>query len=55
MFDCDALRRQLLGDLDRLHDLILRYAAGNRAVKQERDQLEGAVQVKLALLGGMES
>ena len=46
----DALREQLLDDLTRLHCLILRYADGDKAVKAERDQLEGAVQVKLALL-----
>ncbi len=46
----EALRRQLTNDLNRLHNLILRYATGDSAVKAERDQLEGAVQVKLALL-----
>jgi hypothetical protein len=45
----EALRQQLFDDLDRLHVLILRYANGDSAVKPERDQLEGAVQVKLAL------
>jgi len=28
-------------DLKRLHNLILQYAAGAKAVKQDRDQLEG--------------
>lgn len=46
----EALRQQLVQDLNRLHDLILRYAAGDRAVRPERDQLDGAVQVKFALL-----
>ena len=45
----EALRQQLFGDLHRLHDLIRRYAKGDSAVKAERDQLEGAVQVKLVL------
>ena len=45
----EALRLQLFEDLERLHTLILRYASGDRAVKPERDQLEGAVQVKLVL------
>ena len=46
----EGLRRQLLDDLDRLRALALLYAHGDRSVKRERDQLEGAVQVKLALL-----
>ncbi len=45
----EALRRQVYDDLTRLRVLILRYAAGDSAVKSERDQLDGAVQVKLAL------
>ena len=45
----EALRQQLLDELDRLNALIRRYAAGDSAVRPERDQLEGAVQVKLAL------
>ena len=47
----EALQEQLLADIERLHDLILRYAHGDSAVRQERDQLDGAVQIKLALLG----
>ena len=50
MFEREILRQQLMVDLDRLHDMILRYMAGDRSVKQERDQLGGAVQVKLAFL-----
>ena len=46
----EALRKQLCNDLDRLHNLILRYAAGDSSVGRERDRLEGAVQVKFALL-----
>lgn len=49
MFRKEILRRQLLTDLERLHGLILRYAAGDRSVRQERDELEGALQVKFAL------
>ena len=45
----EILRRQLKEDLERLHSLILRYALGDRGVKQERDELEGAVQIKFAL------
>jgi hypothetical protein len=46
----EALRIQLQDDLLRLQNLILRYAGGDRSVKSARDQLEGAVQVKFALL-----
>ena len=49
MFSEDILRSQLKADLERLHGLILRYALGDRSVKQERDELEGAVQIKFAL------
>ena len=48
MFRETVLREQLLDDLERLHGLILRYASGDRSVRQKRDELEGAVQVKLA-------
>ena len=45
----DQLRRQIIADLERLHRLIVRYARGDYSVKQERDQMEGAVQVKMAV------
>jgi len=45
------LRKQLLDDLDRLHELILRCARGDKSVKPARDQLEGAVQIKMVLWG----
>ena len=48
MYREDRLRYQLLKDLERLHILILQYAAGEHSVKQERDRLEGAIQVKFA-------
>ena len=48
MHDEEALRDQLLRDLERLHGLILRYASGDRSVKAERDKLEGAIQIKFA-------
>jgi len=47
----ERLCQQLLRDLDRQHDLILRYAAGDRSVKPSLDQLDGAIQIKTALLG----
>ena len=52
MFYPEVLRRQLIDDLGRLNNLIVRYAQGERHLKQERDRLEGAVQVKMALLAG---
>ena len=50
MFVLEELRRQLIDDLGRLNNLIVRYAQGERYLKQERDMLEGAVQVRMALL-----
>jgi len=47
----EELRRQLLEDLDRLHNPILRGAGGDRSVKLQRDQLEGAVEIKMILWG----
>ncbi len=49
----EILREQLLSDMEKLHSLILRYAAGKRKVKQERIILEEGVEVKMALLLGM--
>jgi hypothetical protein len=43
MLDAEKLRRHILADLDLLHDLILRYAAGDRSVRQARDWLEEQV------------
>lgn len=40
---------QLLKDLKKLHKLILRYASGDRSVRQERDRLEGSIQIRFAL------
>ena len=48
-FHSEILRQQLLEDLERLHALILRCASGDRSAIQERDELEGAVQIKFAL------
>ena len=45
----EDLREQLLKRLDQLHGLAIRYARGDRSARTERDQLEGAVQIKLAL------
>jgi len=42
-----SLRKQLLDDLQRLHALTLQVAAGDGSAKRERDELEGAIHVKL--------
>jgi hypothetical protein len=47
MLNRERLRQQLMKDYDRLQDLVLRYASWE-GVKQELQQLEGAVQVKMA-------
>ena len=52
MLNPDVIRHQLIEDLDRLLDLIVRYAQGERNLKQDRDRLERAIQVKMALLAG---
>lgn len=41
--------RQLINDLEAPHQLILRYARGDRTARARRDQLEGAVQIKFAI------
>lgn len=45
----DTFQKQLLRDIEKLHHLIVRYARGDRSVRQARDCLEGAIQVKFAL------
>lgn len=47
------LQAQLLKDMERFGDLMNRYTLGDVSVKTERDQLEGAVEVKLAILEGL--
>jgi len=42
-------QKQLLRDIRNLQRLIIRYARGERTVRQARDRLEGAIQVKFAL------
>ena len=44
---------QLLADMEKFGDLIHRYNLGDASAKEERDQLEGAIEVKLALLEGL--
>ena len=47
------MQAQLLKDMEQFGDLMNRYAVGDTAVKEERDQLEGAVEIKLAILEGL--
>jgi len=47
------LQTQLLADMERFGDLMHRYNQGDASAKEERDQLEGAVEVKLAILEGL--
>ena len=51
----EALRQQLIDDMDRLGELIVRVAWGERELTWERDQLDSAVKVKLALLWGLDN
>ncbi|MCZ6633366.1 MAG: hypothetical protein O7G87_08165 [bacterium] len=44
------LLRQLIGDMNRLHSLIVRVARGERRLKLEQDQLQMAVDINVALL-----
>jgi len=53
MLNKEILQEQLLADFDELHKLILRYARGEREVKQRMEQMEDAVQIKMALFDGM--
>lgn len=51
----EALRQQLINDMDRLGELIVRVARGEQELKWERDKLDSAVKVKLALLWGLDN
>ena len=44
------LHHKLSLDMQRLHHLIVREATGERDLKRKREQLEGAVNIKIALL-----
>ncbi len=50
----ERLRQQLIRDMDRLGALIVLVARGRRELIWERDRLQDAVDVKLAILWGME-
>ena len=47
------LRNQLVDDIVKLQDLIVRLSSGENGVRPERDELRGAVQIKQALLAGV--
>ena len=51
--DQNVLLHQLIEDMSRLHQLIVRVATGERHLTKERDQLQNTVDVKMALLGAM--
>ena len=48
-----SLQTQLLADMEQFGNLMHRYNLGDASAKEERDQLEGAVEVKLAILEGL--
>ena len=47
------LRQQIIGDTLQLQGLITRYSRGETSLKSDRDQMKGAVQIKVALLRGL--
>lgn len=53
MNSIEHLQNQLLDDMEQFSDLMNRQAAGDVTVQAERDQLEGAVEIKLAILEGL--
>ena len=50
----EDLYRQILTDLIRLCNLVALFALGDASLEQERNQLQGAIQIKLALFRGLE-
>ena len=48
------LRQQVIADMDRLGALIVIVAQGGRELRWERDRLQDAVDIKLAILWGLE-
>ena len=44
------LLRQVVEDMSRLHHLIVRVATGEHHLTSDRDRLQAAVDIKLALL-----
>ena len=50
MVDRETLKKELIGDFNRLSDLILQYADGDRSVRFERDLLTEEVRIKSSLM-----
>ena len=50
----ERLRQQLIDDMDRLGALIVLVARGERSLIWERDRLQDAVDIKVAILRGLE-
>jgi hypothetical protein len=46
----NVLLRQVIRDMEKLHRLIVLVATGQRHLTPERDQLQAAVDLKIALL-----
>ena len=49
-----TMKQQVIGDMDRLGALIVIVARGARELIWERDRLQDAIDIKLAILWGME-
>ena len=49
----ENLHAQLRNDMERFADLMARFSIGEASVKEDRDQLEGALEIKLAVLEGL--
>jgi len=52
--NAERLRQQVIADMDRLGTLIVIVAQGGRSLRWERDRLQDAVDIKLAILWGLE-
>ena len=50
----ENLYQQILRDIIRLFNLVALFALGDISLEQERNQPEGAIKIKLALLRGLE-
>ena len=50
MVDRETLKKELIGDFNRLSRLILQYADGDRSARFERDLLTEEVRIKSSLM-----
>ena len=55
MLCAETLRKELIQDMERLNELILRCAAGERNVRQARDRLDEVVEMKMDILRSLEA